>query len=206
MTAALPSPVTTPLQAPHDDPSCSMSFSYVVQNPGDAAPIARGRFHHSGTVNLRGANIVPFCTTVTTPGLTKIARQIRKLIIDFEDVHPTDDELELLCMTLLLCNSCTDLTLLGLPSAEFDGWMLRDTSFSLDRFVTNLSLTSKDVLDFLRRQPNITELSTTSPPPHMVQPKSTYQHLPFPNEITPNLRSLDCPAPTCASTLTASTH
>lgn len=51
------------------------------------------------------------------------------------------------------------------------------------------------MIDFLRRQPALAELSTTSPPPHLVQPRSTYAHFPFPHEVVPNLHTLDCPAP-----------
>lgn len=157
--------------------------------------VVHGRLQHNGVVSVSGANVIPFCQTVVLPGLQRVAHQIRKLSIDFGSERPTHSNLEHLSAALEALPNCTNLTLLGLPSVEYDGWVLRNTTFSLTRLVTNLSLTSKDVIDFLRRQPALAELSTTSPPPHLVQPRSTYAHFPFPHEVVPNLHTLDCPAP-----------
>ncbi|PCH41116.1 hypothetical protein WOLCODRAFT_131710 [Wolfiporia cocos MD-104 SS10] len=157
-----------------------------------------------GVVNVRGISVIAFCSTITSPGLQQIGKQVRKMIIDFDDVRPTRAGLELVSAALSLLTNLTDLTLMGLPS-DNDGWILRGAPFSLDRFVTNLPLVSKDVLDFLARQPNVTELGTTSPPPHTAQPQpqGTYQYYPFPNHIAPRLTTLDCPAPFLLSLLAA---
>ncbi|CCM03145.1 uncharacterized protein FIBRA_05267 [Fibroporia radiculosa] len=202
MTAYTTSSVHTPLLSLHEaDSDHPISFPFALRNPNfEEAPL-RARFHHTGVVNVRGMDIMSFCTTITAPGLRRIARQVWKMTIDFEDIRPTHEGLELVSTTLTSLTSCTDLTLLGLPSVEKDGWILRDTTFQLERFATNLSPTSPDVLAFLEGQSHITELNTMCPHPHVVRPEAMHQPVPFPNELIPALNTVECPAPFLVSLL-----
>ncbi|KZT74315.1 hypothetical protein DAEQUDRAFT_187966 [Daedalea quercina L-15889] len=161
----------------------------------NAAVSQRVRFYHPSDVNVRGIHVLAFCSTIVSPGLQPIARQVRRLTVDFADVRPARAGLEILADALAAASGIEELTLLGMPAPDTDGWVLRKATFRLRQFTTNLALTSKDVLDFLRAQPDITALGARAPPPPDAPTKSAYQHMPFPTDLAPCLRTLDCTAP-----------
>ena len=200
LSTSLPTPAHMGLpdgseRAPH-----SYSFAPEV----DTISSQRARFYHSGDVTVRGIHVLAFCTTITSPGLQPIARQVRRVTFDFEDVRPTRAGLEAVADALAAMTNLEELTLLGMPNRDTDGWILRRATFKLRLFVTSMSLTSKDVLDFLRAQPDITNLGTLSPPPPDMPTKNAYQHMPFPADVVPRLTTLDCSAPFLLSLQAAS--
>ena len=184
-------------QVPHP---CSFASEVDAVNP------QRICFYHSGEVSVRGAHVLAFCNTITSPGLQPIARQVRRVTFDFEHVRPTRACLEAVADALAAMPNVEELTLLGMPNRDIDGWILRGATFRLWLFATTMSLTSKDVLDFLRAQPDITSLGTFSPPlPDMPQAaKNAYQHMPFPADVARRLTTLDCSAPFLLSLQAAS--
>lgn len=159
-----------------------------VDSPGPQ----RARFCHFPEGTVRGTPIIPFCTTVTAPGLQLIARQVRKVTFDFDGVRPTHADLETVADALAAMTSLEELSLLGMPNRDTDGWVLRRATPKLRLFMTNISLTSMDVIDFLRSQPAITHLGTLTPPP--IPTRNAYQHMPFPADVVPRLTTLDCSA------------
>jgi len=199
LSTSFPSPAHLALS---DSERAAHPYSFVSEV--DNAFPSRVRFYHSGEVNARGIHVLAFCSTVTTPEMQSIARQVRRLTFDFEDVRPARAGLDMVADALAAMSNLEQLTLLGMPTRDFDGWILRRTTFRLRSFCTNLSLISMDVLNFLRRQPGLTSLTTTSPPASDAPTKSAYQHMPFPMDAVPRLSTLDCCAPFLLSLQAAS--
>ncbi|TFY60799.1 hypothetical protein EVJ58_g4917 [Rhodofomes roseus] len=170
----------------------------------DNAVLPRVRFHHTGDVYVRGIQVLAFCRTIASPEFESIARQVRRLDMDFEDVRPTRAGLEMVANALAAMSNLDELVLLGLPSREADGWVLRKVTGRLRLFCTNLSIVSWDMLDFLRRQQDIVHLGTRSPPASEAPMRNAYQHMPFPTDVVPRLRTLDSPAPVLLSLQAAS--
>lgn len=192
-----PAPMSLPVSERTAHP-CSMVSDV------DNTMLHRPRAHNSSEVSVRGPHVLAFCTTIASPGLQPIARQVRKATFDFEGVRPTYAGLNGVADAVAAMTNLEELTLLGMPDRDTDGWVLRGASFRLRLFMTTLSLTSKDVLDFLRSQPNITTLATISPLPPDMSTKNVYQHMSFPTDAVPRLTTLDCSAPFLISLQAAS--
>ncbi|KAI0952142.1 hypothetical protein AcV7_008038 [Taiwanofungus camphoratus] len=203
MTSVLNPAAQSPFHTPLDEEALHALKSPLLP-PTPAQPTSESgtRPQYSGVVSLRGISTLAFCKTITTPGLEHVASHVHSLTLAFEDVCPSHLGLQLVSSALAELTNLRDLTMLGMPSPESDGWVLRKASFSLDRFVTDLSLSSKDVLDFLARQTNITEMGTTSAAPSpTAHLKNAGQYHPFPSSLVRGLHTLDCPAPFLLSLL-----
>lgn len=199
--------LSAPLPSPsHFSPSESgmIPYSSALTFESEAEVPKLLRFCYTGEVDARGADVLAYCTTLTAPGLPHMARRVRKMTLDFGTVRPAPAALELVADALAAVTNLEELALFGMPSRENDGRVLRNASFKLHTFSTNLSLTSKDVLDFLSRQQGLTRIRTISPPATEVPQRNAYQHMPFPHSVVPLLRALDCPAPFLMSLLAAS--
>ncbi|OBZ70152.1 hypothetical protein A0H81_09945 [Grifola frondosa] len=158
-------------------------------------------------VSARGLSVMAFCKTITMPGLQDISRNVRSLSLVLEDIRPSSDDLTVIAQALEALTHLEQLTLLGLPFPDSDGLVLRNTSFSLRKFVSDLSLCSKDVLEFLARQTCLVELGTTSSLPtawSRAPIRCQPQYRILPNELIPDLKVLDCPASLLLSMLLAS--
>lgn len=139
------------------------------------------------------------------PIFHSMAQDLHTLSLVFDHARPTRDDLQDVSDALAMMTNLEDLTLMALPSPDSDGWILRSASFSLRRFTSNLSLSSKDVQSFLDRQSTIFELCTTSTlRSSRGHSTNTAPYDPLPLKLLPSLTHLDCPAPVLLSILLAS--
>ncbi|KAH9938225.1 uncharacterized protein B0H18DRAFT_1112404 [Fomitopsis serialis] len=133
LSTSFPSPAHLPLS---DSERAAHPYSFVSEV--DALP-PRVRCYHSGEVNARGIHVLAFCSTITTPEMQPIARQVRRLNFDFEDLRPARAGLDMVADALAAMSNLEQLTLFGLPTRDSDGWILRRATFRLRSFCTNLS-------------------------------------------------------------------
>ncbi|OCH92921.1 hypothetical protein OBBRIDRAFT_802274 [Obba rivulosa] len=185
-------PIYTPRTPVHD----SHYTTYTEKSYGRAYDAVHPVQSPAGTV--RGKML-------KTAIFHNMAQELRTLSLIFDDARPSREDLQEVSDALAVMSNLEELTIMGLPSPDLDGWILRRCSFALRRFCSNLSLSSKDVQSFLGRQSDIIELGSTSSlrssrgnSPNMAP------YDPLPLKLLPNLTHLDCPAPVLLSILLAS--
>ncbi|EMD40790.1 hypothetical protein CERSUDRAFT_91535 [Gelatoporia subvermispora B] len=193
-------PIYTPRRAVHD---VHTVYDEKATFDHDEDPMLPVQTPGAGTV--RGKYIAPFCKMLKSTIFQNMTQELKTLSLVFEDTCPSLDELQEVSDALATMSNLEDLTLMGLPSPDSDGWILRRCSFSLRRFRSNLSLSSKDVQSFLNRQSSIVDLSSTSClRSSRGHSNNTAPYDPLPLKLLPNLTHLECPAPVLLSILLAS--
>lgn len=133
---------------------------------------ARAQHERQREVFLNAHSIVAFCETALIPGFDLMAKLFTRLTLSFDKpagsqfIRPSPMPWVMGKEVLGVMTNLKDLTITGLPNPSTDGWILDGCAVLLDRFCTDLSFQSKEMIHFFKKQRRLTELYLLPHPRH----------------------------------------